>query len=127
MVESHYELCVQTHFSAAHHLRDYPGDCAKPHGHNWTVSVHVICHQLNEIGIGIDFREVKAAVKGVLGKLDHSDLNTLPEFQEENPSSEAIARHVYRQLSCKLNTAAVRVAKVALGETPSYSVVYWEE
>ena len=36
-INRHYEINVQTHFSAAHHLRGYPGNCEKPHGHNWIV------------------------------------------------------------------------------------------
>ena len=32
-----YELTVQLEFSAAHHLRDYPGKCGRLHGHNYRV------------------------------------------------------------------------------------------
>ncbi|CAG36995.1 related to 6-pyruvoyltetrahydropterin synthase (partial length) [Desulfotalea psychrophila LSv54] len=34
-----FEIFIKTHFSGAHHLRDYPGDCEHPHGHNWKVKV----------------------------------------------------------------------------------------
>ncbi len=54
-----YELYVKTHFSAAHSLKGYPGDCARVHGHNWIIEVFVRCTKLNEIGIGIDFRDIK--------------------------------------------------------------------
>lgn len=127
MSQSRFELSVRAHFSAAHHLRGYPGDCANPHGHNWMVQVEVSCGELNELGMAVDFRQIKAAVQRVLEPLDHADLNTLPVFRGENPTSELVARHIYRELAKKLNTAQVRVEKVTLDETPTYGVSYWEE
>jgi len=125
-VEQHYEIHVQTHFSAAHHLRGYPGNCENPHGHNWTVDVYIECDNLNEIGIGIDFRDVKAVVKGLLKELDHVDLNTLPQFQNENPSSENVAKYLYRELKRHLEAPEVRVTKVRVAESPTCGVTYWE-
>jgi len=124
---SHYEIWVQTHFSAAHHLRGYPGDCERPHGHNWTVDVYIECDALNEIGIGIDFRDVKAAVKGFLEELDHNDLNTLPQFQNENPTSENIAKHLYGELQSKISTPSTRLTRVRVAEGPACGVTYWED
>lgn len=122
----HYEVYVQTHFSAAHHLRGYPGNCEKPHGHNWTVDIYVECDELNEIGIGIDFRDVKTAVKGTLEELDHADLNALTQFRDENPSSENVAKYLYRELKRKLAAPGIRVTKVRVAETPTCGVSYWE-
>lgn len=122
-----YEIYVQTHFSAAHHLRGYPGECEKPHGHNWIVDVYVLCEELNEIGIGIDFKDIKTSVKEVLKNIDHSDLNELPEFQNENPSSENIAAYLYRELSRKLNSGQVHISKIRVCETPGSGAFYWEE
>ncbi|MCD6293598.1 MAG: 6-carboxytetrahydropterin synthase QueD, partial [Deltaproteobacteria bacterium] len=104
-----FEIYVQTHFSAAHALRGYPGDCARVHGHNWIIDVFVRCSELNEIGIGIDFREIKDSVKRVLKNLDHFNLNELPAFQDVNPTSENIAGFLYRELSKQLNTNNVTV------------------
>lgn len=123
---SHYEIYAQTYFSAAHHLRGYPGDCEKPHGHNWTVDVYVECDKLNQIGIGIDFRDVKVAVKNILEKLDHTDLNTLPQFQNANPSSENLAKYLYRELSHRLGAPGIHVTKVRIAETPTCGVTYWK-
>lgn len=122
-----FEVYVKNHFSAAHRLRGYPGDCARVHGHNWIIEVFVKCTQLNEIGIAIDFRDIRAAVKAVVSELDHSDLNDLPAFTEENPTSENIARYLYRQLSAKLNAPQIRVSRVKVCETPGAGAFYWEE
>lgn len=124
---SHFEVYTQAHFSAGHHLRGYLGNCEQPHGHNWIVDVYVECDQLNEIGISIDFRDVKKAVKIALEELDHTDLNTLPQFHNENPSSENVAKYLYRQLKKNLEGPGVRLTKVRVAETPSCGVTYWED
>jgi len=122
-----FEIYVQTHFSAAHALKGYPGDCARVHGHNWIIDVFVRCNELNEIGIGIDFREIKDSVKGVLKNLDHFNLNDLPVFQDINPTSENIARFLYRELSKQLNTDSIKISKIKVSETPGAGAFYWEE
>ena len=122
-----FEVYVKTHFSAAHRLCGYPGECARIHGHNWIVEVYVQCSELNELGIGIDFRDIKQAAKDVLAVMDHSDLNDLPYFKDINPSSENIAKYLYRELSKTLNTGKMKVSKIKVCETPGAGAFYWEE
>jgi 6-pyruvoyltetrahydropterin/6-carboxytetrahydropterin synthase len=122
-----YEVYVKTHFSAAHALRWYPGDCARTHGHNWIIEVYVRCRELDEIGIGIDFRDIKRSVKEVLEELDHFNLNELDAFKDINPTSENIARFLYKEIGKKLNTGTVKVSKIMVSETPSAGAYYWEE
>ncbi|MBE0559027.1 MAG: 6-carboxytetrahydropterin synthase QueD [Proteobacteria bacterium] len=122
-----FEVSIKTHFSAAHALRGYPGDCARLHGHNWTVRVWIRCRELDETGIGIDFRVVKNHVKAVLQRLDHCNMNELTPFVETNPSSENIARYLYGELSRSINSDRVKVAKIGVSETPDAGACYWEE
>ncbi len=122
-----FEIYVNTHFSAAHHLCGYAGDCARVHGHNWEVDVFVRCVQLDRTGIGIDFRAVKDAVKTVVSGMDHTDLNELPPFQNDNPTSENIARYIYGELSALLNTDTVKVSRVKVCESAGAGAYYWEE
>lgn len=122
-----FEITVRDDFSAAHRLKDYPGECEKVHGHNWLVEVSLRCERLNEIGITLDFREVKQSLRTVLAELDHRDLNQVPPFDKENPSSENIARYIYQTLAAALNSAGIRVSKVTVYETPGASASYWED
>jgi 6-pyruvoyltetrahydropterin/6-carboxytetrahydropterin synthase len=122
-----FEIYVKTHFSAAHRLRGYPGDCACVQGHNWIIEVFVQCRKLNDIGIGIDFRDVKQATKEVLSVMDHRDLNELPAFAEENPTSENIAKFVYQELRKRIDGDRVKVSRVKVSETPGAGALYWEE
>ena len=122
-----FEVCVKTHFSAAHFLRGYPGDCARLHGHNWIIEVSIRCETLNEIGVGIDFRDIKQAAGEALKDLDHSNLNDLPVFKDMNPTSENIAGFLYKELSEKLNSGHAKVSRVTVCETPTSQASYWEE
>ena len=122
-----HEVYVKTHFSAAHCLNGYEGDCGRMHGHNWIIEVYVRCERLNEIGIGIDFRDIKKSVKDVLQGLDHFNLNELPAFRSVNPTSENIARYLYKELARLLNGEAIRISKVKVSETPGAGAFYWEE
>jgi 6-pyruvoyltetrahydropterin/6-carboxytetrahydropterin synthase len=87
----------------------------------------VKCKELDGIGIGVDFRNIKKAVKQVLSGLDHFDLNDLPAFREVNPTSENIAKFLYVETGKVLNTDITRVSKVKVCETPGAGAFYWEE
>lgn len=122
-----YEVYVKTHFSAAHYLKGYQGDCARLHGHNWIIEVFVRCRELNEIGIGIDFRDIKTSVKEVINEIDHFNLNELPAFKDINPTSENIAKYLYYEIGKKFNSEVVSVSKVKVSETPGAGSFYYED
>ncbi|MBN2514864.1 MAG: 6-carboxytetrahydropterin synthase QueD [Deltaproteobacteria bacterium] len=122
-----FEIYVKTHFSAAHFLRGYPGDCARIHGHNWGIEVFVKCSELDGIGIGIDFRDIKQTVNEILEGLDHSNLNDHPAFTDVNPTSENLARFLYKEIGNRLNTEKVRISRVIVSETPNAGAGYREE
>ena len=119
-----FDVFIDTHFSAAHHLRDYPGDCEKPHGHNWKVRVTVRATELDHLGMGIDFRDLKAAVKKVLDTLDHRDLNEHPDFRQVNPSSEHLAAYIFKCLQKELTTDRYAPHSVTVRETDNCGVTY---
>ena len=121
-----YELKVISQFAAAHQLREYEGGCEKLHGHNWKVEVHVTGEQLDKCGLLIDFRLIKDAVRSSLDALDHKFLNELEAFTTANPSSENIARHIFKSLSNELNTDNVRISKVTAWESDSACASYAE-
>lgn len=124
---SMYELCVKSHFSAAHRLAGYKGACSRIHGHNWEVEVHVRGGELDGIGILVDFKKVRKAVESCLADLDHGDLNRLGAFRKSNPTSENIARHLFGKLSGMLNNRRCIVSRVVVSETAGSSVSYSED
>lgn len=113
-------------FASAHSLRGYPGDCAKLHGHNWKIEVQVAGEKLNEVGMVIDFKEIKRHAKEVVKELDHTFLNDHPHFQETNPTAENIAVYLFREIQSRINTDQVRMHSLTVWENDRNCVTYSE-
>ena len=124
-----FEVKVEKSFSAAHHLLNYQGACENQHGHNWKVEVYVKGETLDKSNILVDFKVLKKELDEVLNYLDHKDINTLPEFENESPSSEYMAKFIYDKMKEKLQNQYKNafVSKVAVWETPTSRAVYFEE
>jgi len=119
---------VETHFSSAHQLRGYKGECEKLHGHNWKVQVYVLAEKLNEIDLAIDFHELRRLTEEVVSQLDHSFLNDIFPFTEKNPSSEYIAKWIFDSLKKKLGDGEdVNLSAVTIWESDTCSATYFEE
>src|SRR5580704_18696614 len=95
---SMFEVTVRDSISSAHQLHGYDGPCKDMHGHTWKVEVVVVGNVLDEVGLLADFKVLKAKLKEVLMPLDHVVLNDLPAFKGINPTTENLARHIYRTL-----------------------------
>ena len=122
-----FEIEIERCFSAAHQLRGYNGNCSNLHGHNYRVTVTVRSNELDRIGIALDFRKLKQELYSLLEEYDHRNLSELPEFQELNPTSEVLARTIYRRMGEKMNGGPIRVWKVRVGESDSSAVTYFED
>ena len=121
-----YEIKIITDFSAAHLIRDYDGVCNRLHGHNWKIEVVVKAKKLDSVGMGMDFKDVKAAANELIGKLDHRNLNEIAPFDEVNPTAENLAAYFYQTLSSNLNDERVKVDAITIWETERCCVTYSE-
>lgn len=122
-----YTLKVVSDFASAHTLRDYPGACSRMHGHNWKVEAEVVATQLDTVGMGVDFKKIKHAVKELTDTLDHRYLNEIKPFDSINPTAENIAAWLYQGLSKVLNNEHIQVSALTLWETERACVRYTEE
>ncbi|MCL6583614.1 MAG: 6-carboxytetrahydropterin synthase QueD [bacterium] len=122
-----YKLMVSASFAAAHQLRGYRGKCEALHGHNWRVQLYVRAGEVNEVGLAIDFKHLKKCLDGILSTLDHTNLNTLPSFEKQNPSSENIARYIFEQACKELQGSPIKVASVRVWESDSAYAEYLEQ
>ena len=120
-----FHIFIKSHFSAGHHLREYPGNCERPHGHNWKVEVTVKADSLDNLGMGLDFKALKNEVNKVLDTLDHHDLNEHADFQSVNPSSENIAVYIFNNLQNIISTDRYGVHSVTVRETDNSGVTYF--
>ena len=119
-----YELVVEKTFAGAHNLRGYDGDCEKLHGHNWRVEVTLKAEKLDEMGMVMDFKIVKEKLEEVISRFDHSYLNELSEFKQENPTTENVSRVIYNNLS-ELLPSEIFVDKVKTWESEKCAAVYY--
>jgi 6-pyruvoyltetrahydropterin/6-carboxytetrahydropterin synthase len=120
-----YRLSVADYFSSAHQLKGYKGKCETLHGHNWKVVAEVEGSDLNDIGLLVDFKDLKGILKDVLDRLDHVCLNDIEEFRESNPSSELIARYIHGQIKERL-PAGIRIVNVKVWESERARAEYYE-
>ena len=117
-----YIITVESHFDAAHFLRGYTGKCENLHGHRYKVAVKLSSMVLNKVGLAYDFTGLKADLKPILARYDHTLLNDVPPFDEINPSAENIARTIYETLKPKIK--GVGLESVTVWESPESSAEY---
>jgi 6-pyruvoyltetrahydropterin/6-carboxytetrahydropterin synthase len=98
---------------AAHRLPNVPPGhkCARVHGHSFRVEIHVRGPVGEHSGWVMDFAELKAAFEPVFEQLDHHYLNDVPGL--DNPTSENLARWIWRELA----PALPLLARVVVHET----------
>jgi 6-pyruvoyltetrahydropterin/6-carboxytetrahydropterin synthase len=105
---------------AAHRLPNVPAGhkCARLHGHSFRIEVHVEGEPGAETGWVMDFADVKAAFAPLFERLDHHYLNDIPGL--ENPTSENLARWIWRELK----PALPALGKLVVHETCTSGCVY---
>ena len=98
---------------AAHLLPNVPAGhkCSRLHGHSFQVEIHVSGPVGETTGWVMDFADVKAAFAPLLDRLDHRFLNEIDGL--ENPTSENLARWIWR----RLKPALPSLSKVVIHET----------
>lgn len=121
-----YTLKVEGAFEAAHHINDYPGKCARLHGHNWVVEAVVKGRELDELGMLVDFKDIKQTLKDTLERFDHRYLNELAPFKDGvNPTAENLARIIFEELAGNEIFKRDNVlAAITVFESPKSSVTY---
>lgn len=127
---------------SGHLLSKHPGACRFPHGHSRTVEIIVVSDVLNGADMVCDFKAVKTAAAAAVDRFDHAfALNTAdPRFAElraaygdrvigfENtdPTTEVLAREIFRHVQPQLAVVGVRLERVRVTETASSWGEYWE-
>lgn len=124
-----YTLKVEGAFEAAHKIKEYPGKCARLHGHNWVVEAVVKGRELDELGMLVDFKIIKKALNETLERFDHRYLNELEPFASGvNPTAENLARIIFEELAphaCFVRDSIL--AAVTVFESPKSSVTYTKD
>jgi len=134
-------LTRKVEFSASHFCRraELPdeenrrlfGLAANPqgHGHNYVVEVSVRGEPHPVTGMVFDLKELKEILeRQVVQPYDHRFLNyEVPPFDRQVPTTENIARDIWRRLEPDLSSGAARLYSVRVYETPDLYVDYFGE
>ena len=105
---------------SAHWLPNVPAGhkCARLHGHSFRIEVHVSGEVGEQSGWVMDFADLKQAFEPLHLQLDHHCLNEVDGL--ENPTSENLARWIWRNLVDKLPG----LSKVTVQETCNAGCIY---
>jgi 6-pyruvoyltetrahydropterin/6-carboxytetrahydropterin synthase len=114
-----FRISKQFTFSASHVLdcleEGHP--CARLHGHNYLVTIHLQSKELNEYGFVVDYHALQAVKNYLDESLDHRHLNDLLPF---HPTAENIARYLYEKFRDELP----EMYAVEVSETPKTNAIY---
>ena len=107
------EIYKEFTFEAAHRLPNVPEGhkCARLHGHSFRIKLLVDGPVDEHLGWVMDFADIRSAFKPILERLDHYYLNDIPGL--ENPTTENIARWIWRHLK----PALPGLSKIVISET----------
>jgi 6-pyruvoyltetrahydropterin/6-carboxytetrahydropterin synthase len=149
-----YRVCRTFTVESGHMLSKHPERCRFPHGHTRRVEVVVAGDSLDDCGMLVDFKALKLAVQSYIERYDHAMAvnsqdpllprlrelypeDALVVFQDEEPSTETIARDIYRFVKgvllegfahpiYSIPPGRVRLERVRVWETPSSWAEYGE-
>lgn len=112
-------------FAAAHAIRGHTRGCQNLHGHNYRVRVHLQAARLDELGMVLDFADLKAMMQEILGPFDHRVINEIPPFDERNTTAELLSQYVFAEVAQRLAMQErVTVARVEVWENETSCAIY---
>ena len=116
-------------FSAAHAIRGHTRGCENLHGHNYRVRVHLRAGRLDDLGMVLDFADLKEMMQEILGPFDHRVINDIPPFDERNTTAELFSEYVFQEVARRLadrgeDRDRVRVVRVEVWENDTACAVF---
>ena len=114
------EIFKEFTIEAAHWLPNVPAGhkCGRLHGHSFHFQLHVSGEVDPHLGWVLDFADIKKAFKTIEDQIDHRCLNEVEGL--ENPTSESLARWLWR----KLQPTLPGLSKVVVKETCTSGCIY---
>lgn len=66
-------ISKEVQFDAGHRLMNHLGQCSNVHGHRYRAVLHVSAHDVDAVGVVLDFSQIKHSWGGwILNNLDHA-------------------------------------------------------
>lgn len=122
---SGFTVTVKDHLMIAHSLRGETfGPAQKLHGATYVVSATFQAPRLNADGIVIDIGKARELLQAVLDQYRYENLDTLPEFQGKNSTTEFLCAHFHSLLAGKLAGSFAGWLTIELEESPVAAAAY---
>jgi len=93
-----FTVTVETTFTARHQLTTAQGQKEPVHSHDWIVCSAVSADRLDEMGLVVDFDDLKAKIEEVTSLFNGARLEELSCFQGVNASAENVAKYIYDKI-----------------------------
>jgi 6-pyruvoyltetrahydropterin/6-carboxytetrahydropterin synthase len=117
-----FTISVETHFHASHQLCLPNGEKEPIHFHDWSVIADVNSAKLDNMGIVMDFEELREIIEKIVARFDNK-IEAIKYFQENNPSAENVAKYIYDELKPQL-PKGVKLNCVKVTEEPGYTAKF---
>lgn len=116
-----FQISKRFDFCASHNLEGLPEShqCARLHGHNYSVTMHLRRDELDEIGFIKDYGELDSVKRLIDEVLEHRHLNHVFKF---NPTAENLAMWFYKRFKPEFKD----LYAVAVKETDKTEAIYYE-
>lgn len=114
------EIFKEFTIEAAHRLPGVPSGhkCGRLHGHSFRIAVYIRGPIEEETGWVMDFADLKQVFRPLYELLDHNYLNDIEGL--ENPTSENLARWLWR----RLHPALPNLSQIVVRETCTAGCIY---
>ena len=118
-----FTISIEMSFQASHQLALSDGSKEPAHRHNWSVTAEVASQVLDEMGLVMDFRKLKADLGDIIAPFDNSRLGDIDYFQKNAESAESVAKYIYDNLAVRL-PEGVKIVSIKVGEAKGCSAKY---
>ncbi len=121
-----YRISKDFSFSAAHAIRGHTRGCQNLHGHNYRVRIELGAQVLDELGMVLDFSDLKAMAAEILNPFDHHVINEVVPFDRRNTTAELLAEFVFEEIERRL-PERVSVTRVEVWENDASRAIFSRE
>ncbi|MFK7760060.1 MAG: 6-pyruvoyl tetrahydropterin synthase family protein [Phycisphaerales bacterium] len=113
-----YRVCKSFEVESGHMLSKHPGRCKFPHGHSRRVDLVIASGSLGDGDMVCDFKSLKLAVEDYIDSYDHALMVNSKDpildqlsndnheriiiCEDEDPTTEVLARRIYEFVSAQL-------------------------
>ncbi len=122
-----FTISVETLFRASHRLTLPDGSKEAEHHHDWQVTAKLCSQKLDQMGLVMDFRRLKACLDNIVAEFGSPNgFERIDYFKENNPSAENVARYIFERLEPKL-PQGVKLHSIRVVEEPGCSAEFTPE